>query len=133
MSNNISLKYLFDQHNLNACQSRWLSFISEYEFKIKHIKEKENKVAHALSRHANLLFASNSYESDLENHILSTGISNKEYQLLKEKTAKNKQNQVKTDFILNQQELLLHKNIAEIKLTVMDELHKRPYLGHHVY
>ena len=26
MSENISLKYLFDQHNLNARQARWLSF-----------------------------------------------------------------------------------------------------------
>ena len=42
MSDNISLKYLFDQHNLNATQARWLSFLSEYDFEIKHIKGKEN-------------------------------------------------------------------------------------------
>ena len=40
MSDNISLKYLFDQHNLNAIQAKWLSFLSEYDFKIKHIKGK---------------------------------------------------------------------------------------------
>jgi hypothetical protein len=34
----ISLKYLFDQHNLNGRQERILSFLSEYEFEIKHIK-----------------------------------------------------------------------------------------------
>ena len=64
MSDNISLKYLFDQQNLNAIQSIWLSFLREYEFEIKHIKGKENKVVDSLSRHANLLFASSSYESD---------------------------------------------------------------------
>ena len=86
----------------------------------------------ALSRHANLLFARRMYESNLENQILSVGIFDKEYQLLKEKTAKNEQNKIKTNFSLNQQGLLLHKyrlyipNIAEIKLTVMDELHKIP-------
>ena len=58
MYDNISLKYLFDQHNLNVRQARWLSFISEYDFEIKHIKGKENKVADALSRHANMLYAS---------------------------------------------------------------------------
>ena len=44
MSNNISLKYLFDQPNLSARQARWLFFLSEYDFEIKHIKGKENKV-----------------------------------------------------------------------------------------
>ena len=59
--------------------------------------------------------------------------------MLKENNAKNEQNQVKADFSLNQQGLLLHKNrlyiqnIAEINLTVMDELHKRPYSGHPSY
>ena len=40
MSNNISLKYLFDQQNLNAGQVRWLSFLIQYYFGIKHIKGK---------------------------------------------------------------------------------------------
>ena len=35
MSNNISLKYLFNQENLNARQARWLSFLSEYGCEIK--------------------------------------------------------------------------------------------------
>jgi len=35
---NIGLKYLFDQHSLNGRQERSLSFLSEYEFEIKHIK-----------------------------------------------------------------------------------------------
>lgn len=47
MFDNISLKYLFNQHNLNARQARWLALLSEYEFKIKHIKGKENKVVDA--------------------------------------------------------------------------------------
>ena len=44
------LKYLFGQPTLNARQSRWLEFLSEYDFDIKHIKGKENKVANALNR-----------------------------------------------------------------------------------
>ena len=53
MSNNIRIKYLFDQQNLNARQARWFPFLSEYEFEIKHIKGKENKVLDALSCHTN--------------------------------------------------------------------------------
>ena len=67
-------------------------------------------MVNTLSHRANLLLASSTYEIDLENQILSAGISNKEYQVLEEKTTKNKQNQIKTDFTLNQQGLLLHKN-----------------------
>ena len=44
------LKYLFDQPTLNARQARWLEFLCEFDFKIKHIKGKENKVVDALSR-----------------------------------------------------------------------------------
>ena len=79
MSDNISLKYLFDQQNLNARQERWLSFVSEYDFEIKHIKRKENKMIVSLICHANLLFASTNYESDLENQILSAENSDREY------------------------------------------------------
>ena len=48
MLDNISLKYLFDQQNINARQAKWFSFLSEYDFKTKHIMGKENKVADAL-------------------------------------------------------------------------------------
>ena len=47
---NKSLKYLFDQLNLNARQARWLDFLSKYHFNLKHIKDKENKVVDPLSR-----------------------------------------------------------------------------------
>jgi hypothetical protein len=34
------LKYLFEHPSLNAIQSRWLEFLSEYEFDINHIRGK---------------------------------------------------------------------------------------------
>ena len=52
MTDHISLKYFFSQTDLNARQARWLSFLSEFDMDIKHIKGKENKVADALSRNA---------------------------------------------------------------------------------
>ena len=116
-----------------------MSFLSNYDFEIKRIKGKENKVVDALIHHANLLFASSSYESDLENKILKEENFDKEYQNLKEKTTENERNQIKTDFNLNGRWLLLHKNILyipnseDIKLTVMNELHKRPYSQHPGY
>ena len=40
LTDNITLKYMFDKQNLNALQARWLAFLREYDFEIKHIKEK---------------------------------------------------------------------------------------------
>jgi hypothetical protein len=51
------LKYLFDQPTLSARQSRWLEFLCEYDFDIKHIKGNENKVVDALSRRLHELHA----------------------------------------------------------------------------
>ena len=71
-------------------------------------------MADTLSHHANLLFARNIHESNLENQILRAENYDKGYQILKEKTAKNEQNELKTYLSLNKQGLLLHKNMFYI-------------------
>jgi hypothetical protein len=43
-NHNNGLKYLFDQPNLNARQARWLEFLCEFDFEIKHIKGKKTKL-----------------------------------------------------------------------------------------
>ena len=48
-TDNMSLKYLFDQQDLNARKARWLDLLTEYYFEQKHIKGKENKVSNDLS------------------------------------------------------------------------------------
>ena len=71
MTDNKGLKYLLDQPNLNARQARWLAFLSEYDFKIQHIKGEENKVADALSRNARLNFTIviSTYTIDMEEQL----------------------------------------------------------------
>jgi hypothetical protein len=66
------LKYLFEQPNLNARQSRWLEFLSEYNFDIKHIKGKENKVVDALRRKVCELHTTtiNMYQTDNKRKIM---------------------------------------------------------------
>jgi hypothetical protein len=63
---------LFEQPTLNARQSRWLEFLCEYDFDIKHIKGKENKVADALSRKVHELhaIAISMYRIDIKDIIL---------------------------------------------------------------
>ena len=41
---------VLDHPTLNVRKARWLEFLCEFDFEIKHIKGKENKLADALSR-----------------------------------------------------------------------------------
>jgi hypothetical protein len=71
------LKYLFDQPTLNSRQSKWLEFLSECDFDIKHIKGKGNKVVDALSRRVHELHATtiSMYQSDLKDKIIEVAKS----------------------------------------------------------
>jgi hypothetical protein len=50
MKYHYGLKHVFDQPRLNAIKERLMALISEFDFEIKHIKGKENKLAYTLSR-----------------------------------------------------------------------------------
>ena len=67
-----SLKYLLDQRTLNARKVRWLEFLCEFDFEIKHIKGKENKVVHALSRKVQEMHVASLsiFQSDLRQQIV---------------------------------------------------------------
>ena len=91
MTDNKGLKYMLDQPNLNARQARWLTFVSEYDFEIQHMKGKENKVVDALSSNGRQNFTTViiTYTIDL-NEQLKVGIEQDEiYQNLQAKTKEN--------------------------------------------
>jgi hypothetical protein len=62
---------LFKEINSNG-HHRWLEFISEYEFDIKYIKVKENKVFDALNRRVHVIhaIAMSMYKYDLKDIIM---------------------------------------------------------------
>jgi hypothetical protein len=78
------LKYLFDQLTLNARQIRWLEFLCEYDFDIKHIKGKENKVVDALSRKLHVLHATSisMYRTKMKDRILEAASTDLQYKSL---------------------------------------------------
>ena len=141
MSDNISLKYLFDPQNLNARQARWLAFLNVYDFEIKHIKGKENKVVDALGRDVVTSFVAsiNSYKTNLEDKLKEGIRQDPESQNLKEKIIQNASENVIIDYSFNEQGLILFKsrlyvpNISEVKLLILKEIHKSPYSGHPGY
>ena len=65
---NVIMKYLFDQLDLNVRQARWLAFLSEYHFKINHIKVKENKIVDALIRQTHMIYEVNLSQIDMDLH-----------------------------------------------------------------
>jgi hypothetical protein len=81
INQNNGVKYLFSQPDLNARKARWLAFLSEFDFKVRHIKGKENKVADALSRRTNGLYeiSINKEENDIEHRIKFASNNDKNY------------------------------------------------------
>jgi hypothetical protein len=110
------LKYLFDQPTLNARQSKWLEFLSEYDFDIKHIKGKENKVANALSRRVHELHATtiSMYQTDVKGIILEAAKSDLQYMELVTKLQQGKMQQKIEDYELGIDGIILYKNIVYV-------------------
>jgi hypothetical protein len=81
LTDNSGVKHLFSQQDLNARQVRWLAFLSEFDFEVRHIKGKENKVADALSQRTNELYEViiNKEENDIEEKIKSARRNDVEY------------------------------------------------------
>jgi hypothetical protein len=132
---------LFNQPDLNERQVRWLAFLSEFDFEVRHIKGKENKVADALRRRIHGLFEINisRAESDLEQRIRTTGINDRNYTKVVAKLQNSTANSDKSDLSIDKKGLLRFKNrlylpdSTELKLTVLDEVHKKPYSSHPGY
>ena len=49
-ANHKSLRYLFDQKELTLRQRRWVEFLKDCDFKVKHHPRKENVVVDVFSR-----------------------------------------------------------------------------------
>jgi hypothetical protein len=141
MTDHCGLRHLFDQPKLNARKARWMALLSEFDFEIKHIKGKENRVVDALSRSIKMIHlavvitcetdvrkrAKNAQETDAFCKTVTsylrkepTGIKYKGYQMLEED-------------LLTYKNILYIQNCDELNRFIMDELHKRPYTGHPGY
>jgi len=75
MSDHNGLRYLFDQPKMDVRQAIWLDTLSGFQLEIRYIKDKENRVAYALSRkvQVNHISVVSSYGIDLQEWNLQAG------------------------------------------------------------
>jgi hypothetical protein len=105
------LKYLFGQPTLNARKIRWLEFLSEYDFDIKHIKGKENKVVDALSRRVHEMHATtiSMCKYDLKDKILEAAKLDQHYVQTTEKLQQGNLQQKIKDYELREDGILMYR------------------------
>jgi hypothetical protein len=111
-TNQNGLKYLFDHPILNASQSRWLEFLCEYDFDIKHIKGKENKVVDALNRRVHERHATtiSMYQTDIKGKFLEAANVDLQYMELVAKIHHGKMLQKVEYYKLGDDGTLLYKS-----------------------
>jgi hypothetical protein len=132
------VNFLFIQPDLNARKARWLAFLSEFDFEVRHIKGKENKVSDALSRRTHGLFEINisKDESDLGKRIKAASNNDENYTKTMAYLRNNAKKLDIADMRLDKNGLLRFKNrlyildSTKLKLTILDEVHKKPYSDH---
>jgi hypothetical protein len=132
------LKYLFNQPNLNVRQRKWLEFLREYDFDIKHIKEKENKVVDALSRRVHEIHATSiiMYQNDIKRKFLEAANADLQYKELVAMLQQGKMPQKVDNYNMEIDGILLYKNrifvpnVQDLKHTIFHDMHNVPYVGH---
>jgi hypothetical protein len=140
-TNHNGLKYLFDQPTLNSIQRRWLEFLSEYDFDIKHIKGKENRVVDALNRRVHELHATtiSMYQSYLKDRIIEAAKLDLQYKELVEKLQQGNLQQKIEEYKLDNDEILMYRgkiyvpNSQELKNLILREMNNVPYVGNPSY
>jgi hypothetical protein len=141
MIDHCGLKHLFDQTKCNARQARWMALLSNFDFEIKHIKGKENRMVDSLSRSIKMIHLAmvSTCEKNVKERIRN---SQETYAFFKTMTSYLRQGPTGLKYkgyqMLNRG-MLTYKNrfyipsCDELKRFIMDELHKRPYIGHPGY
>jgi hypothetical protein len=141
MTDHNGLRHLFDQPKLNARQARWMALLSEFDFEIKHIKGKENRVVDALSIsvktiHLVVVSTSKTYVKERVRNAQETDAFFKtmtSYLKQEPTRLKYERYQMLDEGMLTYRNKLYISSCDDLKRFIMDELHKRPYTGHPGY
>ena len=134
----MSLKYLFEQPDLNARKARWLAFLSEYHLELEHVKGKENKIVNALSRQTHMLYEVYSSQTNLDLHerIRTSNIVDPFYLEILKKVQEDRLFQQQKEYKVDKSGLLWSKERlyilegGDIWSSILTEFHWTPYSRH---
>eukprot|EP00253_Pinus_taeda_P005649 PITA_05649 len=136
-----SLTNYFSQPTLNARQAWWMDFLSGFDFDIKHLQGKENRVADALSQKIQNLYeiSISGWKSPFLEMIKEISDQDAEYQQLKLQIQQSASGNSQPEYELDDAGLIYFKqrlyvpNQSRIKNLIMDEFHISHYAGHPGY
>jgi hypothetical protein len=115
-----------------------MALLSKFDFEIKHIKGKENRVVDALSRSMKTIHLAtvSTYETNVKERVRN---AQKIYTFFQTVTSYLQQEptgikyggyQMMEGGQLTYRSILYVPDCDELKRFILDELHKRPYSGH---
>ena len=115
-----------------------MAFLIEFNFKVRHIKGKENKVADVLSRRAHGIseVILSQPKSDLLDKVKTTNTQDADYTKLLSEIRDNEIRLNGTAFKVDQKGLVWFNDrlyipkSLEIKLFILNEMHKPSFAGH---
>eukprot|EP00253_Pinus_taeda_P017694 PITA_17694 len=136
-----SLTNYFSQPTLNARQARWMDFLSSFDFDIKHLQGKANRVADALSRKIQSLYevSISGWKNPFLDIIKETSDQDAEYQQLRQQIQQAVKEDSQQEYTTDDAGLIYFKgriyvpNQSRIKNLIMDEFHISHYAGHPGY
>ena len=115
-----------------------LDFLCEFDFEIKHIKGKENKVVDALSRKVQEMHVASLSicQSDLRQQIVNHVAGDELYEQVKDKLQQQSLERRYEGYKLEEDGLITFKgriyipDVANLRRVVMDQIHQTLYSGH---
>eukprot|EP00253_Pinus_taeda_P011517 PITA_11517 len=136
-----SLTNYLSQPTLNARKARWMDFLSGFDFDIKHLQGKANRVADALSRKVQSLYevSISGWKSPFLDIIKETSDQDVEYQQLRQQIQQSVKEGSQQEYRIDDAGLIYFKgrifvpNHSRIKNLIMDEFHISHYAGHPGY
>lgn len=137
VTDHFSSEYMLSQPDLNARKARWMAFPREFNFEITNMKEKENKVVGALSRHTHTLtgITVSSIKTNFLEKIKNTMHKDFKYSEMQQKL---QQTHI-LGYAENGEKLLTYRgkfyipNIPKCKEIILKEHHKNPFTRYFGY
>lgn len=136
-----SLSNYFNQPMLNVRQACCVDFLSSFDFEIKHLKGKENRVADALSQKLQCLYEISCIEAKIPFGEMIQKVAEQDvvYQQIKQQVHLPNNKEKQSDDALDAAGKLYYKgrlyvpNQNSIRNLILDEYHRSHYVGHPGY